>query len=169
MDLQGIIDRDVTAAATTATTASSLFGAGGGRIAFGVTRLERLDRLRLVGVADGAWHHVAVTRSSSSGTLAIYIDGRRALDGPTGDVSYRDGRSGAPTIPTWSSGPKHSAGSRAPSCTGSTSSASRPFATQGVQPSQAALPADGSNRRPLPDEGSGHGARRRRRLEQRRR
>jgi hypothetical protein len=40
-------------------------------------------------------HHVAVTRNQTSGPLRIFVDG--VLDaegsGPTGDVSYRDGRS----------------------------------------------------------------------------
>lgn len=46
-------------------------------------------------VDDGLWHHVAVTRSASSGTLQLWVDG--VLDatatGPTGDASYRNGRS----------------------------------------------------------------------------
>ncbi len=48
-------------------------------------------------VADGAWHHVAVTRRRADGRLRIYVDG--VLDaagaggvGPDRDVSYRDGR-----------------------------------------------------------------------------
>jgi hypothetical protein len=45
-------------------------------------------------LADAAWHHVAVTRRASDGRLQLYVDGvleAQAL-GPTGDVSYRDGR-----------------------------------------------------------------------------
>jgi hypothetical protein len=45
-------------------------------------------------IADGAWHHVAVTRRFSSGLLQIFIDGQ--LDGvgfgAGGDISYRSGR-----------------------------------------------------------------------------
>lgn len=45
-------------------------------------------------VADGQWHHVAVTRHGSSGLMQIFVDGQ--LDatgtGPSGDVSYREGR-----------------------------------------------------------------------------
>lgn len=47
-------------------------------------------------VDDGIWHHIAVTRQSSSGGVWLYVDG--ILDGSdltspsTGDISYRDGR-----------------------------------------------------------------------------
>lgn len=45
-------------------------------------------------VGDDAWHHVAITRVASNGTMAIYVDG--TLDasgtGPTGNLSYRIGR-----------------------------------------------------------------------------
>ena len=45
-------------------------------------------------VADGRWHHVAVSREAQTGELRIYVDG--ILDavgpGPAGDISYRDGR-----------------------------------------------------------------------------
>lgn len=43
---------------------------------------------------DGLWHHVAAVREQSTGVMRLYVDG--ILDaqgtGPTGDVSYRDGR-----------------------------------------------------------------------------
>ncbi|HEU0200881.1 MAG TPA: LamG domain-containing protein [Burkholderiaceae bacterium] len=54
-------------------------------------------------VLDGNWHHVAVTREVTSGTLAIFVDG--ALDmsmanvAASGDISYRVERSGAATDP----------------------------------------------------------------------
>lgn len=50
-----------------------------------------------LGAGDGNWHHVAVTRAASTGTLAIYVDGdlRASGAGPTGDASYRDGRATA--------------------------------------------------------------------------
>lgn len=67
-----------------------------GKIAFGVAVEE--TAVTICGstvVADGAWHHVAVTRDGTSGEMAIYVDG--VLDvsgtGPAGDASYRDGRS----------------------------------------------------------------------------
>jgi hypothetical protein len=47
-------------------------------------------------VDDGNWHHIAVTRQSSSGGVWLYVDG--VLDGSdvsspsTGDISYRNGR-----------------------------------------------------------------------------
>ena len=48
-------------------------------------------------LADGAWHHVAVTRRISDGWLAIYVDGALdgSGDGPNGDLSYHDGRTTA--------------------------------------------------------------------------
>lgn len=68
----------------------------GGRIAFGVNRGG--DGFTLCGsllVADGNWHHIAVTRRGSDGRMQIFVDGR--LDatgwGPAGDIRYRDGRS----------------------------------------------------------------------------
>lgn len=73
-------------------------------------------------VADGAWHHVAVTREATTGALAIFVDG--TLDasgaGPTGDVSYRDGRSTSfPYDPHLVLGAeKHDAGASYPSYDG---------------------------------------------------
>lgn len=45
-------------------------------------------------VADGQWHHIAVTRAGATGKVQVFVDGRLDAegDGPTGDVSYRDGR-----------------------------------------------------------------------------
>ncbi len=67
----------------------------GGRMAFGVSRESSGTTIcGSVNVADGDWHHVGVTRSMSSGQLAIYVDGVQDAvgTGPTGDISYRDGR-----------------------------------------------------------------------------
>jgi hypothetical protein len=66
-----------------------------GRIAFGVSNASTGNTIcGTRAVANGAWHHVAVTRNQTSGQLRIFVDG--VLDaegsGPTGDVSYRDGR-----------------------------------------------------------------------------
>lgn len=43
---------------------------------------------------DGHWHHVALTRSASSGQLRVFVDGQPdgQASGATGDASYRDGR-----------------------------------------------------------------------------
>ena len=68
----------------------------GGRVAFGVSQGGSGNTIcGSANVADGNWHHVAVTRNSTSGQLRIYVDGTLDADGsgPTGDVSYRDGRS----------------------------------------------------------------------------
>ncbi len=67
----------------------------GGRIAFGVARETSANTIcGTSNLADGAWHHVALTRNSASGLIRIYVDGQlqREGTGPTGDVSYRDGR-----------------------------------------------------------------------------
>ncbi len=71
----------------------------GGRIAFGVSYGSTGNTIcGTIPVADGLWHHVAVTRRSSDGQLCIFVDGQ--LDvcgngnvGSNRDVSYRDGRS----------------------------------------------------------------------------
>jgi hypothetical protein len=117
-----LLDRDVYGAGDYGDYGVSVFGGGGGTIAFGVSRGSNgVTLCSTVGVADGAWHHVAVTRSSS-GAMAIFIDGRRrgSTTGPTGDVSYRDGRSSsAPMDPYLVIGAeKHDAGSEFPSYAG---------------------------------------------------
>ncbi|NJO12437.1 MAG: LamG domain-containing protein [Gammaproteobacteria bacterium] len=45
-------------------------------------------------VADGNWHHVAVTRQASTGALRLYVDGQLDAQGtgPRGNISYRDGQ-----------------------------------------------------------------------------
>jgi hypothetical protein len=66
-----------------------------GRIAFGVSRgASGATACGATDLRDGLWHHVAVTRASASGQLRIFVDGQidGAAIGPTGDVSYRDGR-----------------------------------------------------------------------------
>ncbi|MDL1895246.1 LamG domain-containing protein [Anaerolineae bacterium CFX7] len=95
-----------------------------GRIAFGVSRGNEGNTLcGATNVADGAWHHIAVTRHKKSGALKIFVDG--ALDasgaGAPGNISYRDGR--ATDYPN--SDPylvigaeKHDAGSAYPSYSG---------------------------------------------------
>jgi glucose/arabinose dehydrogenase len=70
-----------------------------GRIAFGVSADGAGNTIcGATDVADGVWHHVAVTRRKSDGWLRIYVDG--VLDaegagnvGANKDVSYLNGRS----------------------------------------------------------------------------
>jgi hypothetical protein len=116
----GILDRDVYGAGDFGDYGVVLADDG---IAFGVS--VGGSGTTLCGntvVADNTWHHIAVTRSG--GTLQIYVDG--TLDastnsGPSGNVSYNDGRSTA-----WpNSDPylvigaeKHDAGSGFPSYNG---------------------------------------------------
>jgi cysteine-rich repeat protein len=72
-------------------------------------------------VDDGAWHHVAVTRDSSSGDLELFVDGvsDAADSGPAGNASYRDGRAGQPADPFLVIGAeKHDAGPSFPSYSG---------------------------------------------------
>ncbi|MEW6569453.1 MAG: LamG-like jellyroll fold domain-containing protein, partial [Chloroflexota bacterium] len=67
----------------------------GGLLAFGVHNGTSAFTLCGVGnLADGRWHHVAVTRRASDGLLSIFVDGvlEAQADGPDGDLSYRDGR-----------------------------------------------------------------------------
>jgi hypothetical protein len=66
-----------------------------GRIAFGINDGESGETLcGSILVADGDWHHVAVTRRRADGLMRIFVDGQLdgEVDGPDGDVSYRDGR-----------------------------------------------------------------------------
>lgn len=72
----------------------------GGRIAMGISNGS--EQYTLCGnrsVANGAWHHIAITRESSSGNLRIFIDGSLDIEnyGPTGDIQYPDGYSAAQT------------------------------------------------------------------------
>ncbi len=69
---------------------------GGGHVAFGVAvGASGYTLLGATAIDDGAWHHVAVTRTSDTGALAIYVDGRRDASverGPTGNAAYRVAR-----------------------------------------------------------------------------
>ncbi|MBI5302388.1 MAG: LamG domain-containing protein [Chloroflexi bacterium] len=98
---------------------------GSGRIAFGANNGS--SGTTVCGnttVANGIWHHIAVTRNSS-GTIRLYVDGSldiaAPVNGPTGNLSYRDGR----TTSFPNSDPflvigaeKHDAGSQYPSFKG---------------------------------------------------
>ncbi len=96
----------------------------GGRVAFGVNHFVNGGNsiCGATNVADGVWHHIAVTRRASDGALRIYVDGQ--LDGqgagPSGNLSYRDGRSTAyPNDPFLVvAAEKHDAGSEYPSFSG---------------------------------------------------
>ncbi|MCS6842741.1 MAG: PQQ-binding-like beta-propeller repeat protein [Caldilineales bacterium] len=69
---------------------------GSGRIAFGVNNGTSGNTVCSSGVvADGQWHHVALTRVRNTGQLRVFVDGVLSgqVTGPTGDISYRDGRS----------------------------------------------------------------------------
>ena len=72
-------------------------------------------------IDDGAWHHVAITRAAATGILTLFVDGQidAASVGPTGDLSYRNGRPGMPNDPFLVIGAeKHDAGSEYPSFRG---------------------------------------------------
>ncbi|MCH7610921.1 MAG: carboxypeptidase regulatory-like domain-containing protein [Chloroflexi bacterium] len=65
-----------------------------GRIAFGAANGAVGETIcGAIDLADGLWHHVAVTRDLA-GEMRVFVDGQ--LDssgtGPVGDISYRDGR-----------------------------------------------------------------------------
>jgi hypothetical protein len=94
-----LVDRDVFGAGDFGDYGVSLMD---GRLAFGtdnggsgatICGATRVD--------DGRWHHVAVTRrlladaGRPAGEMRLFVDGIEdapALDGPDGDLSYRDGR-----------------------------------------------------------------------------
>jgi hypothetical protein len=66
-----------------------------GRVAFGISSgTNGVTLCSSADVDDGRWHHIAITRSSATGTITIFIDGMQSTQGtgPTGDVSYRDMR-----------------------------------------------------------------------------
>jgi hypothetical protein len=94
-----------------------------GRLAFGVgTASDGATACGSTVLDDGAWHHVAATRRLSDGLLAIWVDGALdgSVDGPAGDISYRDGRpTGFPYDPYLVIGAeKHDAGAEYPSFSG---------------------------------------------------
>lgn len=93
-------------------------------VAFGVDRLG--NGRTIVGatnIADNQWHHIAVTRNSTTGQLRIFVDGQPDAqgNGPTGDISYRNNRSTAYPLsdPFLVIGAeKHDAGTEYPSFSG---------------------------------------------------
>ncbi len=88
-----ILDRDVYGGGDYGDFGISL---ANGRIAFGVARGNNSQTIcGRTNVANGKWNHIAVTRNATTGQMRIFVNGR--LDGsgigPTGNISYRDGRS----------------------------------------------------------------------------
>lgn len=129
-----------------------------GKIAFGVHNGSAGATIcGATAVDDGLWHHLAVTRRRFAGSgrpageIRLFLDGSEdapALDGPDGDLSYRDGRSGSTWDPFLVLGAeKHDAGAEYPSYrgwldelrlsislryAGSFTPAARPFASDGA-------------------------------------
>lgn len=88
-----IVDRDVYFAGDFGDYGISVYG---GRIAFGVANSSTSTTIcGTINVLDNAWHHVAVTRSSATGEMRIFVDGVLAGqgNGPAGDIRYNVGRS----------------------------------------------------------------------------
>lgn len=88
-----LFDRDVLGNGDFGEYGISLFNDG---IAFGVNNGTSGDGIcGTSNVADGFWHHIAVTRRFSDGRLELFVDGVRqaSLDGPDGDLSYNDSHS----------------------------------------------------------------------------
>lgn len=87
-----LLDRDVFGAGDAGDWGVSLMQ---GRIAFGVSvGGAGATACGATDLRDGGWHHVALTRSASTGQLRVFVDGQPdgQATGATGDVSYRDGR-----------------------------------------------------------------------------
>jgi len=85
-----VIDRDVLGDGDFGEFGVALFG---GQVAFGVNRSSGGQTVcGARDVLDGAWHHVALTRERSTGTMTIFVDGgldRSVLDpGASQDVDY---------------------------------------------------------------------------------
>jgi hypothetical protein len=88
-----IVDRDIFGAGNFGDYGISL---SAGRIAFGVNNGPSSYTLIGTGdLRDGMWHHVAVTRSNSTGLLMIFVNGtiNASGTGPTGNISYNPNRS----------------------------------------------------------------------------
>lgn len=95
-----IIDRDIYGIGDYGDYGISLYG---GVIAFGVNNGSSGTTLcGSTNVVDSQWHHIAVIRVRNTGLIQIYVDGLLdgAATGPTGDISYRNGRT-----TSWSNDP----------------------------------------------------------------
>jgi hypothetical protein len=88
-----IIDRDIFGPGDYGDYGLSL---ANGKIAFGVNNgTDSYTAISETFVADGNWHHIAVTRNSESGVIQIFIDGildKSVSTNVTGNISYRNGR-----------------------------------------------------------------------------
>lgn len=94
-----------------------------GKIAFGIAKGAAGTTLcGRANVADGVWHHIALTRRASDGLMRIFVDGwpDGQKYGPVGDISYRDGRSTSLVNDPYLviGAEKHDAGSSFPSFSG---------------------------------------------------
>jgi hypothetical protein len=115
-----LIDRDVFGPGDLGDYGVSL---SDGRLAFGASvGASGTTACGSTAVADGDWHHIAVTRRVSDGRLQIFVDGvlDGEADGPDGDLRYTDGRTTSyPKDPFLVLGAeKHDAGSEFPSYNG---------------------------------------------------
>lgn len=88
-----IIDRDINGNGDYGDYGISM---AGGKIAFGVSKGASAKTIcGATNVADGNWHHIAVTRNTTTGALKIFVDGKTdglAKSGPLGNISYRNTR-----------------------------------------------------------------------------
>lgn len=70
-----------------------------GTLAFGVFKKNAFTGAICgsMNVADGQWHHVAITRNNT-GQMRIFVDGQLDVQGtgPSGDISYEDGVPSSP-------------------------------------------------------------------------
>ena len=114
-----VVDRDVFGDGDFGDYGVSLMS---GRLAFGVNNGSAgTTACGSTDVRDGFWHHVAATRRASDGLLQVFLDGtlEAQVSGPTGNLSYRDGRSGMTWDPYLVFGAeKHDAGAAYPSFSG---------------------------------------------------
>ncbi|MBL8164681.1 MAG: LamG domain-containing protein, partial [Anaerolineae bacterium] len=88
-----IVDRDIYGSGDYGDYGVALYG---GVIAFGVNNGTAGTTLcGATNVVDSQWRHIALVRVRNSGLMQIYIDGTldASTTGPTGDISYRNGRS----------------------------------------------------------------------------
>lgn len=88
-----IIDRDIYNAGDYGDFGISLMN---NRLAFGVNNGSSGTTIcGTRNIADSQWHHIAIQRRRSDGYLWLYVDGSldASVNGPDGDISYRDNRS----------------------------------------------------------------------------